>query len=182
MKVLSKIKNAFRRPTKKDLAVLRHEDALCKYLQLGVTHLQIVDKINAFDWLEIQEAKSEDDMARIVLRFYESFNIQTSPAFRQIVVKAFTHRFIMAVEYFLDAIENVHQSYNVEGSSKGFQNDAVNKFYYISYWADKKNIPVNFNEKNQTNRDLFNFDTIILSILADKLQVFNNFERNKPKK
>ncbi len=42
-------------------------------------------------------------------------------------------------------------------------------------------IPVNYNEKEQENRKLFNLDTIILSILADKLEVLNAFERNKPK-
>jgi len=166
----------------KDRAILRHEDALAQYLQLGITVEQIVDKINAFDWLDLSEAKNEEQMAVIVLRFYESFNIQTAPAFKRIVLKAFAHKFQQAIIYLRDAIIEVNASYNVEGSSKGFQHDTVNKFYYISYWADKKNIPVNYNEKKQINRELFNLDTIILSILADKLHVFNEFERNKPKR
>ncbi len=181
MSLKTKIRNALKRPNKKEQAILRHDDALCKYLQLGVTVEQIVDKVNAFDWLDLGEAKNEEQMAKIVLRFYEGFNIQTSAAFRGIVLKAFTHKFNEAIIYLRDAIEEVNQSYNVEGGSKGFQNPTVNKFYYINYWARKNMIPVNYNEKEQENRKLFNLDTIILSILADKLEVLNAFERNKPK-
>ena len=163
-------------------AILRHEDVFAKSLDIKITHLDIVDKLNAFDWLDLNEAKSEEDVAVIVLRFFDMFNFKFPEAYRAIILKAFTIQFTEALEYFKDAIANVQHSYNVKGSSKGFQNDTVNKFYYISYWADKKNIPVNFNEKDQEKRSLFNFDTIILSILADKLAVLNEWERNKPKK
>jgi hypothetical protein len=182
MGLKTKIRNALKRPTKKEAAIIRHDDALAKFLQLGITPEQIVDKINAFDWLDLQEAKSENELAAITLRFYESFSIESPPAFRGIILKAFTHKFVEAIKYVREAIEHVNASYNIEGSSKGFQNDVVNKFYYISYWADKKAIPVNFNEKRQEKRELFNLDTIILSILADKLNAFNEYERNKPKK
>lgn len=182
MGLKTKIRNALKRPNKKEQAVLRHEDALCQYLQLGIKHTDIVDQINAFDWLDIQQAKSEEEFAVIVMKFYKLFNIQTSPAFTSIVAKAFAHKFVQAVQYLRDAIEETQQSYNIEGNSKGFQNENVNKLYYISYWADKMKIPVNFNEKQQEKRALFNLDTIILSILADKLDTFNAFERNKPKK
>lgn len=166
----------------KDKAILRHEDELAKFLDLGgVKHTDIVDKINAFDWLDIQLANNEQEMAVIVVRFYESFGFKTSPRYGSIVLKAFAHKFTQAVKYLQEAIEEVSASYNIEGSGKGFQNPTVNKFYYINYWADKKNIPVNYNEKSQKNRELFNLDTIILSILADKLNAFNTFERNKPK-
>jgi hypothetical protein len=182
MSLKTKIRNALKRPNKKEQAILRHDDELSKYLNLGITKEQIVDKVNAFDWLDLQEAKDEKALAAITLRFYESFNIQTPPAFQVIVLKAFTHKFVEAVKYLREAIEHVNQSYNIEGASKGFQNEIVNKFYYISYWADKKSIAVNFNEKSQEKRELFNLDTIILSILADKLNAFNDYERNKPKK
>ncbi len=166
----------------KDKAVLRHEDALAEFLDLGgVKYTDIVDKINAFDWLDIQLASTPEQMAVIVLRFYESFNFKVPEAFKSIVLKAFAHKFNEALVYLREAIEEVNASYNIEGTSKGFQNDVVNRFYYINYWADKKSIPVNYNEKKQINRELFNLDTIILSILADKLHAFNEFERNKPK-
>lgn len=182
MSLKTKIRNALKRPTKKDQAVLRHEDALAQYLNLGITKEQIVDKVNAFDWLDLQEAKDEKALAAITLRFYDSFNIQTPPAFQSIVLKAFTHKFVEACKYLREAVEHVNSSYNIEGASKGFQNEVVNKFYYINYWADKKSIAVNYNEKRQEKRELFNLDTIILSILADKLNAFNEYERNKPKK
>jgi hypothetical protein len=167
----------------KDKAILRHEDALAQFLDLGgVKYTDIVDKINAFDWLDVGLADNAEQMAVVVMRFYESFNFKVPPAFQSIAVKAFAHKFNEAIIYLRDAIEETNASYNVEGTSRGFQNDTVNRFYYINYWADKKSIPVNYNDKNQKNRELFNLDTIILSILADKLHVFNEFERNKPKK
>lgn len=165
----------------KEKTILKHEDALAQFLDIKITAEQIVDRINAFDWLDIQLASTEDQMAAVIMRFYESFNFKTPAAFQPIVLKAFAHKFNEAIIYLRDAIEEVNASYNVEGSTKGFQNQTVNKFYYINYWADRKNIPVNYNEKRQKNRELFNLDTIILSILADKLNVFNEFERNKPK-
>jgi len=160
-----------------------NEEINAKYLYIGgVTHLHIVDRINAFDWLDLGEAKNEEEMAVIVMRFFKSFNFKYKPAYESIILKAFTHKFMDALDYLREGIIDVNQSYNVEGSSRGFQNDTVNKFYYINYWADKKNIPVNYNERKQERREIFNLDTIILSILADKLQVLNEFERNKPKK
>lgn len=182
MGLKTKIRNALKRPNKKEQAILRHEDELSKYLNTGITKEQIVDRVNAFDWLDLQEAKSEEALAAITLRFYESFNVQCPPAFQSIVLKAFSHKFVEAVKYIREAIEHVNASYNIEGSTKGFQNEIVNKFYYINYWADKKSIAVNYNEKRQEKRELFNLDTIILSILADKLNAFNEYERNKPKK
>lgn len=163
-------------------AILRHENSVAKYLNIGITAEQIVDKINAFDWLDMAEAKNEQEMAAICLKFFKSFKFKYRKEFETIVLKAFAHKFKEAQVYLADAITEVSHSYNVEGSSRGFQNDTVNKFYYINYWADKKNIPVNYNEKSQEKRALFNLDTIILSILADKLHTFNEFERNKPKK
>lgn len=169
------------RASKPEKAILRHEEVLAKHLDIKITHEHIVDKINAFDWLDIQLAKSEQDLAPIVMRFYDSFNFKVNPPFRLIVLKAFTHKFTEAVKYLQSGIEDVAQSYNIPDNSRGFQNETVNKFYYINYWADKKQIPVNYNEKKQENRELFNLDTIILSILADKLQTLNTYERNKPK-
>lgn len=182
MGLKTKIRNALKKPNKKEQAALRHEDTLAPFVDIQITVEQIVDKINAFDWLDIQLAQNETEMAAVAMRFYDSFHFESPEAFRLIILKAFTHKFKEAIVYLRDAIEDVNKSYNVEGSSRGFQNATVDKFYYINYWADKKNIPVNYNEKKQNNRELFNLDTIILSILADKLHVFNEFERNKPKK
>jgi hypothetical protein len=171
-----------KRKTATERAILRHQEANAQFLNIGISHEQIVDKINAFDWLDMAEAKTEDEMAVICLKFFKSFNFKYPKDFETIIVKAFAHKFKEAQKYLADAIIEVSHSYNVEGSSRGFQHDTVNKFYYINYWADKKNIPVNYNEKDQEKRALFNLDTIILSILADKLHTFNEFERNKPKK
>jgi len=78
----------------KDKAVLRHEDELAKFLDLGgVKYTDIVDKINAFDWLDIQLADSREQMAIIVLRLYESFNFKVPEAYSSIVLKAFAHKF-----------------------------------------------------------------------------------------
>lgn len=181
MSLKTKIRNALKRPDQKEKAILRHEDANARFLNIGVTVEQIVDRINAFDWLDIQLVQNDEQMAAIVFRFFKSFNIQCPGAYEPIVLKAFACKFVEAIKYLKTGIEEVNQSYNIEGTSKGFRNDTVDRFYYINYWADKKSIPVNYNEKRQKKRAEFNLDTIILSILADKLNVFNEFERNKPK-
>ena len=81
-----------------------------------------------------------------------------------------------------ESITAVSKSYNIPDLKDGFRNQLIEKFYYIEYWANKKNIPVNFNEKNLEKRSLFNLDTIILSILSDKLKILNEYESSKPKK
>lgn len=168
--------------TKVEKAILRNAEVLAEHLNIGIDHETIVDRINAFDWLEIQDADTEEAYAKIVMRFYNGFNFKVNADAQSLVLQAFTHKFTKAAKYIRDAILHTNASYNIEGSSKGFTNPTVDKFYYINYWAEKKSIPVNYNEKDQDKRALFNIDTIILSILADKLNAFNTFERNKPKK
>ena len=176
------ITNTPKRLTPTDLAILRHAEANAKHLDIKITIEDIVDRINAFDWLDLGQADTPDKLAAIILKFFKSFRFEYPPAFEAIILQAFTFKFHKALEYLRDAIEHVSASYNVEGQSRGFTNPAVDRVYYIRYWADKKNIPVNFNEKSQEKREIFNLDTIILSILADKLNNLNEFERLKPKK
>lgn len=163
-------------------AILKHEDFFAKVVNIGITSNEIVDKINAFDWLDLTEAKTEEEYSLIVFSIFQRFTFKHPKKYDSIIKKAFTFLFVEAVENIKEAITAVSRSYNVEGGTTGFRNEAVDKFYYIEYWATKKNIPVNYNEKNLEKRNLFNFDTIILSILADKLRTFNEYEANKPKK
>lgn len=182
---LSKIKAAlvyhFKR-SKVEKAILRHPEQLAKHLKIGIEATDIVDCINAFDWLDLQNANSAEEFDVIVMRIYSLFNVKVSADAAGIVYLSFATKFEDAVKFIKRGIENVHASYNIEGGSRGFTNPTVDQFYYISYWADKKGIPVNFNEKRQEHRALFNMDTIVLSILADKLEQFNKYEREKPKK
>ena len=162
--------------------ILKHEDFFARSVNIGITSDAIVDKINAFDWLDLTEAKNEIEYSKVLLSIFERFNFKYPKKYDSIVKKAFTVLFVEAVENVKEAIVAVSKSYNIEGGATGFRNEAVDKFYYIEYWATKKNLPVNYNEKNIEKRNLFNFDTIILSILADKLRTFNEYEINKPKK
>lgn len=171
-----------KKPSAQERAILRHSSVYAKHLDIGINSNQIVDKINAFDWLDLSLTKTPEELAAIVLRFFKSFNFKYPKEYEGIILQAFTHKFHRALEYLRDAIEHTNASYNVEGQTRGFTNPQIDRMYYINYWATKKNIPVNFNEKNQEKRDLFNLDTIILSILADKLHNLNEFERLKPKK
>lgn len=163
-------------------AILKHEDFCKDFIDIKITPENIVDKINAFDWLDLQSCEDEKQTNEIILRFFHSFNFKYPKKYQSIILKAFASKFIQAIELVKTAITEVASSYNIDGSAKGFNNEIVDRFYYIEYWANKKNIPVNYNEKDQSKRDLFNFDTIILSILADKLRIFNEYEINKPKK
>lgn len=176
-----KLRNIFKRLSGAERTILRHENTLAEHLYIGIEKEAIIDRLNAFDWLDLCNAETDEQLAVIVMRFFEGFNFRYPKAFESIVLKAFTHKFFEAVQIVKEEIERTHKSYNVDGAGQLFRNDLVDKFYYINYWATKKSIPVNYNEKRQDRRELFNMDTIIFSILADKLQVLNDYERNKPK-
>lgn len=162
--------------------ILKHEDVFSKNLDLKITVGDIIDKVNAFDWLDFSEAKNESEFELLILNFFNRFNFKYPKKYDSIIKKSFYFKFLEAVEKIKESIEVVSKSYNVDGGgSDAFNNPLVGKFYYIEYWANKKNIPVNFNEKDFNKRNLFNFDTIIISILSDKLKTLNEYERNKPK-
>jgi len=162
--------------------ILKHEDFFAASLNIKITSNDIVDKINAFDWLDLGDSNNVDQFQAITLRIFNLFNFQYAKKHERIIIKAFMLLFQEAVKSIKQAIEETSQSYNIEGGSKGFQNEAINRMYYIEYWSTKKHLPVNYNEKKQEIRELYNLDTILLSILADKLRVFNDFERSKIKK
>lgn len=163
-------------------SILKNHEFFSESLNIGVTSEKIIDKINAFDWFDLSESKTAAEYEKIVLSIFNRFNFKYQKKYDTIVKEAFTHLFVEAVEKIKESITAVSKSYNIEGGSTGFRNEVIDKYYYIEYWANKKNIPVNFNEKDLDKRNLFNFDTIILSILSDKIKSLNEYELNKPKK
>jgi len=166
----------------KEKTILKYGEFFAKSLDIKITSSNIIDKINAFDWLDLSEAKSESEYEKILLEIFGRFKFKYKSKHKAIIQAAFANLFVEAVSNIKEAIEQVSKSYNIEGGGSPFRNAIVDKFYYIEYWANKKNIPVNYNEKDQDKRKLFNFDTILLSILSDKLAAFNHYEVNKPKK
>ena len=162
--------------------ILNNEDFFAKSLDIKITSSDIIDKINAFDWLDLTEAKDVNEYSRIMYEIFDLFNFHYPKKYDHIIRKTFANLFVEAIDLIKESILAVSKSYNIDGNTGGFRNPIVDKFYYIEYWADKKNIPVNYNEKQRVNRNLFNFDTIILSILSDKLKGFNQYEQNKPRK
>ena len=162
--------------------ILKHHTFLSECLNIGIDSNKIIDKINAFDWFDLSEAKTEIEYQQIITSIFFRFNFVYPKKYDTIIKESFSHLFVDAVLKIKDSITAVSKSYNIEGGSTGFRNEVIEKYYYIEYWANKKNIPVNYNEKDLSKRNLFNFDTIILSILSDKIKTFNDWELNKPKK
>lgn len=165
----------------KEKTILKHGEFFAKSLDIKITSSDISNKINAFDWLELTEAKSQEEYHEIVSKIFLKFKFKFKPQHKSIIETAFANLFIEAVEKIKKGIEYVSKSYNIETSGSAFRNPIVDKYYYIEYWATKRNIPVNYNEKDEIKRNLFNFDTILLSILSDKLAALNSYELNKPK-
>lgn len=161
--------------------ILKHKDTFSQFLDIGISVNEITAKVNAYDWFDLQEAKNESDIKSVVNNIWSKFNFKIKKEYAEIINQAFYYKFLKSIIQIKEAIEYTNASYNIPNSSSGFENDIVNKYYYLNYWANKKNIPLNINEKDQAKRDLFNLDTIILSILAEKLQSYNEYERNKPK-
>lgn len=165
-----------------EAVILKNAEALAPAIDIKILADDIIEKITAFDWLDLGAAKNEADFAAIIANIFKRFNFAYPARFDPAIRAAFLPRFLQAVEVIKRTIEAVDKSYNVPEASKGFQNAEINRFYYIDYWANKKVIPVNHNEKNEEKRALFNLDTILLCILADKLAVLNEYERTKTKK
>jgi hypothetical protein len=166
----------------KEKIIVKHGEFFAQALDIKIKSSDILNKINAFDWYDLCDSKTAEEYLLIITGVYNRFNFKCSKQHFEIVFAAFVVLFNEAVKDIKNGIEHVSKSYNVESSGSGFRNDIVDKYYYIEYWANKKNIPVNYSEKDQTKRNLFNFDTILLSILSDKLAAFNSYELNKPKK
>lgn len=162
--------------------ILKYQDVFAKNLDIKIKPADIIDKINAFDWLDLQNANNEIDYEKICFSIFNQFNFTYKKKHELIIKKSFVYNFTKAIEQIKESIIAVSKSYNIPDLKDGFRNQLIEKFYYIEYWANKKNIPVNFNEKNLEKRSLFNLDTIILSILSDKLKILNEYESSKPKK
>lgn len=162
--------------------ILKHHLFLSQSLDIGINSIDIIDKINAFDWFDLADAKTEIEYQNIILSIFNRFNFAFPKKYEMIIKEAFAFLFVEAVKKIKDSILAISKSYNIDGSSFGFRNDIIEKYYYIEYWATKKNIPVNYNEKDLSKRNLFNFDTILLSLLSDKLRIFNEHELNKSNK
>lgn len=153
--------------------VLHSEDFLAKGLKIGITVDDIMAEFNAFDWLDLHQTPSE--------QFYENFkkrlNFTDTEPIKQ---KAFAYKFERALKNLSALIEEVHASYNIPQKGNAANNKYIEQYYYLKYWADKKRIPVNYNETDYEKRKLFNLYTILFDIFAEKLTNYNAFHANKP--
>lgn len=159
--------------------IVLNNPSLYPFIEIGVSVSKVIDKINAFDWLDLADASTPEAFAAVVESVFNRFTFKYPAKYDEAIKTAFAYRFTEAVTELRESITEVSKSYNIDGAANAFSNEIVNRFYYINYWADKKNIPVNYNETSLEKRALFNLDTIILSILADKLSAFNQHEQNK---
>lgn len=155
--------------------ILSNEDFYCKNLVIGITTDDIMAEVNAFDWMELRhkaiEEVFEDFKKR--LKFDNPKN-----KYHSIREKAFAHKFERAIINLSTLVEEVNGSYNIP-SKGGITNEFMQKYYYIKYWADKKCIAVDYNEKDYDKRKLFNFYTILFDIFAIKLDNFNTHNNIK---
>ena len=151
-----------------------NEDFLAKGLVIGITVDDIMTEFNVYDWMEIKEKPIDET----IKDFQHRLNFTDHTPIRE---KAFLYKFERAIKNISALVEEVHSSYNIP-SGKGISNDYINQYYYLKYWADKKHIPVNYNENDFDKRRLFNFYTILFDIFADKLANFNAWNKQKEKK
>lgn len=154
--------------------ILRNEDFLAKAIKIpGIEIDDIMAEFNAFDWMDLREQPDkvfEDFKTRL------NFNEKDT-----IYQKAFAHKFTKAVQHLSALVEEVHAAYNIPQGKGGAVNQHINKYYYLKLWADKKCLPVDYNEKDYNKRRLFNFYTILFDIFADKLTNYNAYNAQKQK-
>ena len=154
---------------KNESIILDNEDFYCKSLSIGVKVDDIMAEFNAFDWMELRLKSTtsifEDFKKRLSFKNPRGkyFNIRE---------KAFAYQFERAVINLSALVNEVNKSYNIP-SAGGVNNEELSRYYYLKYWADKKQIAVNYNETNYDKKKLFNFYTILIDIFANKLDNFN---------
>lgn len=153
-----------------------NEDFLAKGLKIGVEVDDIMAEFNAYDWVLLKD----QDVVFTLQNFKERTGF-TNPDNQPIRDKAFEHKFTRAVKNLSALVEEVHKSYKIP-SGKGISNPEIERYYYLKYWADKKSIAVDYNEKDFNKRKLFNFYTILFDIFANNLANFNTYSNQKQAK
>src|SRR3990172_1605994 len=123
-----------------DKIILANEDFYSKTLDIGISVDDIMAEVNAYDWLEMRTKSPE----LVLLDFKERIKF-TNPtgSFYSIREKAFAHKFGKALMNLSTLVEEVNSSYNIP-SKGGLNNDHINQYYYLKYWADKKVIALDF--------------------------------------
>jgi len=155
--------------------ILSNEDFYCKNLVIGITTDDIMAEVNAFDWLELKHKPIE----LVFQDFKERVKfINPKGKYFSIREKAFAYKFERAIVNLSVLVEEVNSSYNIP-SKGGVNNEHLQKYYYVKYWADKKQIAVDYNEIEYNKRKLFNFYTILFDIFAVKLDNFNTYNNQK---
>lgn len=155
--------------------ILSNEDFYCKNLVIGITVDDIMAEVNAYDWLELKQKPIEEVFEDFKKRL--KFNNPRGKYF-SIREKAFAYKFERAIINLSALVEEVNSSYNIPNKG-GISNELLQNYYYVKYWADKKIIAVDYNEKDYDKRKLFNFYTILFDIFAIKLDNFNTFNNQK---
>lgn len=160
-----------------DKIILANEDFYAKTLDIGVSVDDIMAEVNAFDWMELKQKPIAETFAdfKARLRFKN-----TPSEYFSIREKAFAHKFERAIVNLSAFVEEVNSSYKLPGKG-GINNPEADRYYYLKYWADKKQIAVDYNEIDYNKRKLFNFYTILFDIFASKLDNFNAYHRQKDK-
>ena len=157
--------------------ILSNEDFYCKNLVIGITTDDIMAEVNAFDWMELKQKPIE----MVFGDFKERLKFENPKGkYFSIREKAFAHKFERAITNLSAIVEEVNSSYNIPNKG-GIANELLQAYYYIKYWADKKQIAVDYNEQEYDKRKLFNFYTILFDIFAVKLDNFNTFNNQKSK-
>lgn len=151
--------------------ILGNEDFFAKSLNIGIAIDDLMAEFNAYDWLDLQTTP----MQVIAEDFKKRLKFDSTESIR---VKAFAHKFEQAIKYLSALVEEVNSSYNIPGKG-GVSNPRINNYYYLKLWADKKHLPLDYNETDYNKRKLFNFYTILFDIFADKLTNFNAYNAQK---
>ncbi len=160
-----------------DKIILANEDFYAKTLNIGVSVDDIMAEVNAFDWMELKQKPISETYAD----FKSRLNFQNIKSeYYSIREKAFAHKFERAIVNLSKLVEEVNSSYKIPGKG-GVSNSEIDRYYYLKYWADKKQIAVDYNEIDYNKRKIFNFYTILFDIFAGKLDNFNAYYKAKEK-
>jgi hypothetical protein len=149
------------------------------FVKIGITEDDLIMKITAYDWLELVESETDTEVLSVINKVYIRYIFKAPFYVKPFIKIRFNYLFSIAVKEIKDLIEEINGSYNVDVAKQTIPNDAIDRYWYLKYWADKNSIPVNYNEHREEERDKFNLYTILMNILADKQSIFYTYGSSK---
>jgi hypothetical protein len=159
--------------------IIKNPIFFAENMDIKISVEDIKKKITAYDWLEICDCKNDYDFKNVVNQHFSKITFKSSRWIRPFIKIRYAKLFFLAVRELHELISAVSKAYNTDVAIQNNKNDVLNKLYYLSYWAKEKNLPLNIHETNDLEKNKYNLESILISILKDKKDIYDEYSRQK---